>query len=129
MARIIVVDDDKDTRDILRILLQQNGHTVETASNGTEGLQKIRSGQYDLVLLDIMMPDKDGYTLIQEMEGGKPPVKIPIIIISAHPKLKGIFNISKDTEIQSFIGKPFNTEEVIEKVNGALEKKQEDSKA
>ena len=65
--RILVVDDEADIRDSLEYLLLQEGYVVETAPDATEGLRKIESGRYDLVLLDLMMPDRSGLDVLRDV--------------------------------------------------------------
>ncbi|MFH0864092.1 MAG: response regulator [Candidatus Gottesmanbacteria bacterium] len=84
MARILLVEDDKVNRGFYEMLLKQEGHTVEIALNGEEGLSKILEGGYDLVLLDIILPKKDGLTILKELK--KTPPKQPnkkIVMLTA----------------------------------------------
>src|SRR6201993_3308205 len=66
-GKVLVVDDELDIREGLELLLTSEGYTVELAQNGTEGLHKMEQHGYDLVLLDLMMPDRSGMDVLQEV--------------------------------------------------------------
>ena len=85
-GKILVVDDELDIREGLEFLLTSEGYTVELAQNGTEGLQKMESHPYDLVLLDLMMPDRSGMEVIQEVR--QRDRETPIFMISTLRRLK-----------------------------------------
>jgi DNA-binding response OmpR family regulator len=72
MAKILVVEDDQFTRELYQSLLKEAGHEVEVAADGEAGLNQVVIGGYDLVLLDIMLPDKDGLTILRELKKAKP---------------------------------------------------------
>ena len=65
--RILVIDDEADIRESLDALLSQDGYAVELAESGTEGLRKAEAGNYDLILLDLMMPDRSGMDVLREV--------------------------------------------------------------
>jgi len=76
MAHILLVDDEQLVVDTLRAAIQSKGHTVETASNGLQGISKYSDTRFDLVITDIIMPDKEGIGMILEMRRETPDVKI-----------------------------------------------------
>lgn len=81
-ARILIVDDDQDTLKLVELTLKTAGHYVELASDGDTGYDLIRQGSFDLVLLDVMMPDVSGFDVMQRLnEEGEPYP--PIIIFTA----------------------------------------------
>jgi len=83
MARILLVEDDKDFRELYESILKDSGYEVATASDGEEGLAKASQGGFDLILLDIMLPKRDGLSILSALKS-KPP-KIPnksIIVLS-----------------------------------------------
>lgn len=83
MARVLVVDDDPDIRDIYKEALLEAGYQVDLALDGEEGLGKILQGGYDLILLDIMMPKIDGLTILKKLHDNPPTVyNGPIIVVS-----------------------------------------------
>lgn len=80
--KILVVDDDPTLRELYDEVLKTAGYSVEFAVDGVEGLQKIRTGGYDLVLLDVMMPRLDGLGLLTKLQTETPkPAKPPVIIV------------------------------------------------
>jgi CheY-like chemotaxis protein len=80
MARILVVDDDRAVRATLKVLLERIGHQVLTAEDGRRGLNSIVSEQFDLVIIDIFMPEMDGFETIRMVRKAKPA--IPIVVMS-----------------------------------------------
>ena len=80
MARILVIDDDQSVRSVLTLLLEQNGHQVATAENGRRGLKAAVNDEFDLLIIDIFMPEMDGFETIRLVRRSKP--NLPIIVIS-----------------------------------------------
>lgn len=81
-SKILVVDDDPTLRELYDEVLKAAGYTIEFAVDGEEGLAKIRTGGYDLVLLDVMMPKLDGLGVLTKLQTEQPkPPKMPVIII------------------------------------------------
>ena len=76
MVRILVIDDDDDFRRMLRMALEHDGYIVEEASNGHEGIQRYRAAPADLVLTDLLMPEREGLETIQTLRQEYPEVKI-----------------------------------------------------
>jgi len=89
-GKILVVEDHPTTRLKLSLGLQQQGHIVADAENGIQALEKLRSDSFDLVLLDIVMPEMDGYQVMEEMKRDKKLLDIPVIVISASDELESI---------------------------------------
>ena len=117
MFHILVVDDDKNTRLFLTALLEDAGYTVTTAVNGEDALQKMDRAHVDLVVLDIMMPQMDGYEftrLIRESDSN-----LPILMVSAKQlpadKHKG-FAVGTD----DYITKPIDDEEMLYRIKALL---------
>ncbi len=71
-GKILLVDDDNDLRQLYAGILQKSGYTVDLAVNGSEGYAKILQGGYDLVLLDLMMPDLDGISILKKLHESQP---------------------------------------------------------
>ena len=82
-AKLLVIDDNKVNRMVLSQSLKQQGHIVETAEDGKEGLEKIRTQAYDLILLDIEMPEMDGFQVLEACLNDLDLRQIPIIMTSA----------------------------------------------
>lgn len=83
-GKILLIDDDQDTRDIYSEFLTDAGYSVELAKDGEDGLVKILEGGYDLILLDIMMPKLDGITVLKKLKENPPTIyNGPIVMLSA----------------------------------------------
>ncbi len=119
-ARILVVDDESGIREGCRRVLAPQGHTVEMAANGQEGLQKIRSGNFDLVLLDVMMPDVSGIDLLEPIREHDPD--LVCIIITGYATVELAVQAVK-SGAYDFISKPFSADDLILAVNQGLERR------
>ena len=115
--RIVIIDDEPNFVEMVKERLEANGFEVLEALTGEEGLEKASSGRVDLVLLDIVMPDIDGYTILKKLRSNEDTKKIPIIVVTGKPDMKGIF----DVEGVDAIVKPFEDGELMGKINKALE--------
>src|SRR5262249_22297608 len=113
-----VVDDNADMRDYLRRLLSDRWH-VETAGNGREALAAARDRRPDLVLSDVMMPDMDGFALIEAMRGDDALRAIPIVLLSARAgeeaRLEGLAAGADD-----YLVKPFTARDLIARIDAQL---------
>ena len=118
--RILVVDDTKANRDILRILLKRDGYEIVEAADGVEALDLVESAQPDLVLLDIMMPGMDGFEVCERLKDNAETRDLPVIFLSAlsdtDQKVKGL-----DLGAADYITKPFDKGEVRARVRTHLD--------
>jgi len=89
-GHILVVDDHPTTRLKLSLGLKQQGHTVAEAENGQEALDILRAESFDLVLLDILMPEMDGYQVLRHMRQESTLCDIPVIVISAQDEIESV---------------------------------------
>lgn len=122
-ARILIVDDNEDNRFTLSRRLKKIGYRqLETAVNGREALEKITSQPYDLVLLDIMMPEMDGYEVLETVKKDVNHRHIPIIMISAADQLDSVVKCI-ELGAEDFLPKPFNATLLRARVSASLEKK------
>jgi class 3 adenylate cyclase len=121
-GRILVVDDNEINRDMLRRRLEREGHAVGCAENGRRALEMLRAADYDLVLLDILMPDINGYQVLEQMKADGELRHIPVIMISA---LAEIVSVVRCIEIgaEDYLPKPFNPVVLRARLNASLEKK------
>ena len=123
MARILVVDDDPDIVEAMRLFLTKEGHQVEAAYNRQDGLKKVSSFKPDLLILDVIMelPD-DGFTLAQELR--RAGNKLPILMLTSVESVSGL-SFGKDDEmvpVDDFQSKPIEPAKLIEKVNHLLKR-------
>jgi two-component system sensor histidine kinase/response regulator len=118
-SQILVVDDDFNDREILLNLLDRKGYIVLFSSDGTSGVQRAASAQPDLILLDVLMPDMDGFETCRQLKSNKKTKDIPVIFMTAwtetDDKVKGFESGAID-----YITKPFDPEEVLARINTHL---------
>jgi len=117
------VDDNKVNRILLARAVEQLGHQIETAENGRQALEKLRAGSFDLVLLDIEMPEMDGYQVLEACLQDDELRNIPVIMTSS---LDEIDSVVKCIELgaEDYLNKPVNPILLRARVNASLEKKQ-----
>jgi CheY-like chemotaxis protein len=121
-ARILVVDDGAENRDVLCRRLEREGHAVESAENGRRALDLVAQRPFDLVLLDVLMPELDGYAVLDALKGNPATRDIPVIMISALDELPGIVRcIERGAE--DYLHKPFDPVLLRARINASLEKK------
>ena len=117
--KILVVDDEALIRDVVREYLQLDGFSVVEASDGDEALDKFQQEQFDLVIMDIMMPKKDGFQTLKEMKQIK---DIPVLMLSARgeefDKLIGF-----DLGIDDYVTKPFSPKELVARVKAITKRR------
>ena len=121
-ARILVVDDVEVNRDLLSRRLKQQGHEVATAENGKKALEKLRAEPFDLVLLDIMMPEMDGYQVLGEIMADSVLKNVPAIMISAVTEIESVVKCI-EMGATDYLPKPFNPVLLKARVGATLEKK------
>jgi CheY-like chemotaxis protein/tRNA A-37 threonylcarbamoyl transferase component Bud32 len=121
-ARILVVDDGAENREVLRRRLEREGHAVDAAENGRHALELVAQKAYDLVLLDVLMPELDGYAVLDALKGSPATRDIPVIMISALDELPGIVRcIERGAE--DYLHKPFDPVLLRARINASLDKK------
>ncbi|HEY1170809.1 MAG TPA: SpoIIE family protein phosphatase [Verrucomicrobiae bacterium] len=122
-ARLLVVDDDCMNSALLSERLHTEGYVVEVANDGRSALEKLASGTYDLVLLDIVMPDMDGYDVLKKLKADSKLHDIPVIMISG---LDDLNSVARCIEIgaDDYLPKPYKPVLLQARINACLEKKQ-----
>ena len=122
--RILVVDDEPDFCSIVQGQLEKEGYAVELAYNGVEGLEKIRSNPPDAIVLDVMMPEKDGYEVCKELKADETTAGIPVVLLTAVASHVTSTRYSHadgmSTEADDYIAKPASAEEICESIRGLL---------
>ncbi|MEO8348847.1 MAG: fused response regulator/phosphatase [Acidobacteriota bacterium] len=121
-GRILVVDDNEMNRDLLSRRLRQQGHTVSVAENGRQALEKIAAENLDVVMLDIMMPELDGYQVLEKMRADGTLERLPVIMISAVTEIESVVRCI-EMGATDYLPKPFNTVLLRARVGATLEKK------
>jgi excisionase family DNA binding protein len=110
---ILIVDDDARLREFVRVNLEMEGYAVREASNATEGLAALDEEPPDLILLDVMMPQVDGWEMLQRVQERHGVGAIPVIMFSGKVDEQSLKNATTKGA-QGFIGKPFNPQQLIE---------------
>ena len=125
MAKILIVDDEEMIRNVVREYAEFEGYETDEAEDGMQAVEKCRKNDYDLIVMDIMMPKLDGYSACREIRKSK---QIPVIMLSArgeeYDKLFG-FEIGAD----DYVVKPFSPKEVLARVNAIIKRNQPSSAA
>lgn len=119
MARILVVDDNDDVRQLVKAVLTEEGHKVQIAASGDTALQAMRVGPPDVLILDIMMPEVDGYTVLKTMtdEGLKKRIKVMVLTAkTAEADWMRGYRLGAD----HYLTKPFTMDELIRNLNEVL---------
>lgn len=121
-GRLLLADDDESNRELLRRRLEKLGYTVTACCNGAQALQEIRSAPYDLILLDLLMPELDGNEVLERLKADPALQHVPVIMISALDQLEGIVRCI-ELGAEDYIAKPFNPIFLRARIGAALEKK------
>ena len=119
---ILCVEDEPEMIDLIRLILGRRGFEVKGATGGMEGLKMIREEHPDLVLLDLMMPDMDGWEVYQQIKADEKTRDIPVIVVTAKAqsidKVLGL-HIAK---VDDYIAKPFSPQDLLSSVEKVLQK-------
>ena len=120
MAKILVVDDEELARFTIRDILESAGHQVEEAENGVEALASQSAGPFDLIITDIIMPEKEGVETIIELKKLHPSLKIIAISGGGRTRNLDFLKLAKEFGADSILAKPFSEDELMEHVNACL---------
>jgi DNA-binding response OmpR family regulator len=119
---IVVVEDEQEMIDLIELILSRRGFDVVGANGGVQGLKAIREHKPDLVLLDLMMPEMDGWQVYQQLKADVDTENIPVIVVTAKAqnidKVLGL-HIAK---VDDYIPKPFSLEELVSRVETVLKR-------
>ena len=122
--RVLVVDDEPDFAAIVQTNLEKEGFEVEVAYNGVEGLEKVYANPPDAIVLDIMMPEMDGYAVCKTLKSDEKCADIPIILLTAVASHVTTTRYSHadgmSTEADDYIAKPASAEEITESIKRLL---------
>jgi len=120
VKRVLIIEDDANIAELEKDYLELNAYQVDIENNGSSGLKKALTGIYDLVIVDLMLPGKDGYEIIK---GIREEVEIPVIVISAKSedinKIRGLGYGADD-----YITKPFSPAELVARIKSHIERYQ-----
>jgi len=117
VARVLIVEDNRNLAHGLRTNLEFEGHRAEIASDGDAGLRRARSGEHDIVVLDLMLPELDGYRVLETLR--REGHTVPVLVLTARgdeaDKVRGL-----DSGADDYVTKPFQMEEVIARVRALI---------
>jgi adenylate cyclase len=121
-AHLLVVDDNETNRDVLSRRLEREGYRISCAENGRQALEMVRETSFDLVLLDIMMPEIDGYQVLSRMKADPALHDIPVIMISALDEIRSVVRCI-EMGAEDYLNKPFDPVLLRARVGATIEKK------
>jgi DNA-binding response OmpR family regulator len=125
IKQVVYIEDRQEMIDLVRLILHRKGFEIIGATTSREGLELIHQHMPDLILLDLMMPDMDGWEVFQRIRAGETTQNIPVIVITAKAqpidKVLGL-HIAK---VDDYISKPFNPQELIESIEKVLSERSE----
>lgn len=117
MSRLLIVDDDREIREFMKVDLQMSGYSVDTATDGQEGLSMALKNAYDMVLLDVMMPKMDGFEVCKNIR--KINKEIPILLLTAKGAIEDKI-MGFETGADDYLVKPFDIQELLVRVRALL---------
>jgi CheY-like chemotaxis protein len=121
MPKILIIDDDEDFKTLIQTYFLVQGHEVEKALNGREGLKKAAAWKPDLILLDVMMPDMNGIEVLRELRAGEETGHVPVFIMTASvfdPKMSEYFR--QESNCREYLPKDTNLQLLDTKLKAAL---------
>ncbi len=118
MAKILAVDDDPEISSLVQYALESLGHEVKVCDNGRDVMDALKSFKPELLILDVMLPGVDGYSLTNQIAEDPATQGIPIIVLSALEPSRTMFQ--RFSQVSAFMTKPFNTDDFLEAVKTAL---------
>lgn len=121
-GKILVVDDNESNRNMLSRRLERQGHTTKLAENGRRALEMLRQEDFDLILLDVMMPEMDGYEVLAQLHADDKLRGLPVIMISALDQLDTVVRCI-ELGAEDYLPKPFNPVVLRARIGACLEKK------
>jgi len=123
-AKILLIDDDVDFVEATKIVLESKPYEVIVAYEGNEGLRKAREEKPDLIILDVIMPVKDGFTAAEELKRDTELSKIPVVMLTSYAERGGETSIAASRgltlEAEDYIDKPVKPEELLARVEKQL---------
>ena len=118
--RLVYIEDEAEMIDLVRLILARHGFTIFGANGGREGLDLVRKELPDLVLLDLMMPDVDGWDVYHQIKSDEKTRHIPVIVITAKAqdidKILGL----RVAKVEDYISKPFSPQELVSRIEQVL---------
>lgn len=120
LKRVVYFEDESDMVELVRIILGREGYHVEGVREGQVGLQAIKEELPDIILLDLMMPDMDGWEIFRQIKNDEATMNIPIIVITAKAQTVDKVLGLEIAKVDDYISKPFRPHELVERVEKVL---------
>ena len=117
---ILVVDDDAEIRELARVILSGGGYAVRTAPSGREGFEEAASSPPDLILLDVNMPDMDGWEVLRLLKADEDLSALPVVMFTVKSELRDKVHALQDGA-HDFVTKPFGADELLQRVERILQ--------
>ncbi|HEX2949709.1 MAG TPA: response regulator [Armatimonadota bacterium] len=121
--RILVVDDEQDIRQLVALIMEAAGYEVVQAANGMEGLRALEEKTYDLVILDIMMPEMDGWEVCRHIKNQSQTKDIPVLILTVRSQPLDKVIGMEVVHANDYLTKPFERRELLDAVERLITKK------
>lgn len=122
MIKVLVIEDDINVRSNIHQLLEESGYDVRSAENGLEGLKAVKKDLPDVIICDIMMPEKDGYQVLQEISADPETAAIPFIFLTAKAEVSDI-RYGMQSGADDYLLKPFTSAELLKAIELRLNKR------
>lgn len=120
--KILIVEDDQHIRKLFNILVRKDGIDIDEAVEGNEALEKLHANRYDLVILDIMMPNVDGFSILKDMRERPETAQVPVIVVTAKTEDKDLMK-GYSLGANYYITKPFEPQDLIHSIELILKVK------
>ena len=118
-ARVAVIEDDADIAFTVRVNLEREGYAVTTFTNGHEGLIAVQQGGFDFLVLDLNLPDLDGFTICRELRRNAATATLPILMLTARTS-EGDRVLGLELGADDYLSKPFSVRELLARINAIL---------
>ncbi len=128
-GRILIIDDDPDITEAMTVVLENRGYEVDSAADGSEGMEKLKANRPDVIVLDVMMRTRqEGFEFSRELKSNPDYKDIPILMLTAVKEKTGLdFKPTAGDEswlpVEEFLDKPVKPDVLLEKVQGLLQKR------
>jgi DNA-binding response OmpR family regulator len=126
MSRILIIEDEPDLQTLLRFNLEKDGHQVTVTGNGGDGLHELRRSAYDLVLLDLMLPDRDGLEVCRIIRSDPGLATLPVIMVTAKGEESDVV-VGLGLGADDYVTKPFRIKELLARVKVRLLRAREEA--
>lgn len=122
-TRILSIEDDPEMRGLIQLIFERRGYRVIGVKKGELGLELLKSLNPDVVLLDLMLPDVDGWELYRQMKEDEDLAEVPVIIVTARNEKRDAAKGRRVVGNDRFVQKPFEIQDLVDMVNQALEQR------